>query len=264
MIISIEKIPEWIKKSELYKNFSDGENEEIKISKKLLKNDDSINSIKDFKKVFNICRFWGIDYPPKFYLWAIENKKLALKYFYSNDDQDLEINNLINKLTNSDILKYKFFPVLDERYDDSYYTIVLKLQNSTNISFFFSKYTKEEAYYNFGLLFFNLSMSIKNNEYFSELLGDFSLEKTENKILFQFQQSLEKFDFQFVFNLNQFNKNKTLKLLEEIDKNINALPKFHTDMDQEIDMEKMYEITGFEKILDYEEFLKLKEEFLKN
>ncbi len=69
----LENAPEWIKRSEIWKNWRDYEFSE---NGKLYLYDSTIKSLKDFKNVIKAISFWKIEkpYPYDFWKFILEHK----------------------------------------------------------------------------------------------------------------------------------------------------------------------------------------------
>uniref|UniRef100_A0A6C0AD43 Uncharacterized protein n=1 Tax=viral metagenome TaxID=1070528 RepID=A0A6C0AD43_9ZZZZ len=115
--INFSDIPKWLRNSEFYMSLEADDDSTIEIPEDAYKKTNHIKNIKDFEKVYKICKFWIMDYPESFYKWALDNKKHALKFFYSEfDDKNDEINYLIDDLTYSEKLVYKIITYRHENY----------------------------------------------------------------------------------------------------------------------------------------------------
>ena len=110
MLILLKDIPTWLQQSDFYKSLDKKNTEEsensIEIPDDKIKETNDITTINDFIQIYFVCKYWGLDYPESFYKFGLENKKLALKFFYSEyDESNKEINFLIDELSSSDIME---------------------------------------------------------------------------------------------------------------------------------------------------------------
>ena len=99
--LKIKEIPQFLKESEYYKNLDHSE-EKINIDSKFYKENDEINSIEDFKLLYNTIEFWGSKYTQSFYDYSLNNKKLVLEFFKGmSDENSHSVNFLMSDLKKS-------------------------------------------------------------------------------------------------------------------------------------------------------------------
>uniref|UniRef100_A0A6C0AE60 Uncharacterized protein n=1 Tax=viral metagenome TaxID=1070528 RepID=A0A6C0AE60_9ZZZZ len=149
--MKLQDIPEWLRNGNLYQSFLEDE-EDLNIEDKFIKYTNEIENIEDFISVFNISKYWQIDYPESFYEYAFENKFEVLKYLFSeHDDKNKEIDFLIKD--KSENIKYDFIPFTSKDITElhvavygraayQFYYLTLIISKSIIISFFLIKYKK--------------------------------------------------------------------------------------------------------------------------
>ena len=113
--ISINDVPEWLRDSEIYRNFEEGEGE-FQLDSKYIVSTPNIETPEDFKKVMYAYTFWCVDkIPYSVFEFAIKSKILddnqsysKVKNIFSNyyvfDKLDIFVN-FINDLVNQ--MKYR-------------------------------------------------------------------------------------------------------------------------------------------------------------
>ena len=146
--LKISKIPEYLKNGEYYKNLDledlEGQ-EKISIPKKNYKKTIDVENIQDFENLFHTCRFWVINYPSTFYDYGLNNKRETLKFLFSeSDNYDKEINNLIEKLMESEKIEYL---ILNQgKYGDYDYSLIIKFSKNNILPLSFSIAPVQENY----------------------------------------------------------------------------------------------------------------------
>ena len=233
MIIPLSNIPNWLKNGDKYLLFLENANgddtQETYVPKKYLKDTDDIFSIKDFQKIYEICKFWLIKYPNSFYNYAFENKKEVMKLFYREYD-DAETEFLIEELNKSEKIEYKLIPFMYGGIP----VCSLTLKSETNNSFIFNFEVRDNRFVSdFSGNFLKLSNCIKNKLNYENN----NLQSINNKLIFtsnNFQHydglNIEYFKA-FIFNIKitDFNRNNLEKIFLEIHRNINLQVKFFSD-----------------------------------
>ena len=84
------KVPCWLQKSKLFRDFMETKRLKDKLPqthKMLVESSSKINSLDDFKRIFEICNFWIVDkYPLDIYVYGYLDKNNVLEYLKSVDD----------------------------------------------------------------------------------------------------------------------------------------------------------------------------------
>ena len=80
--IMIKDLPKWIQTGEYY-NLLDDKDELIEIASSLIKEDDSISNLDEFKQVVSICLYWVIQFPPSVYNYSFVEEDEVLQYLLS-------------------------------------------------------------------------------------------------------------------------------------------------------------------------------------
>uniref|UniRef100_A0A6C0AFA2 Uncharacterized protein n=1 Tax=viral metagenome TaxID=1070528 RepID=A0A6C0AFA2_9ZZZZ len=79
MLVKFKDIPEWLHKSQLYRDFDEDSEEEIEV--KYLKDNEETNNFTEFKKVLKVSSFWALDkIPYTVYVYAYYNKEEVENY----------------------------------------------------------------------------------------------------------------------------------------------------------------------------------------
>ena len=148
-MVLLKDLPEWILVGEQVKVFKEIEDssgsdsvEHLDINEYLIKEDDSISNLEEFKRVLDICRYWGIPFTHSMYNYTLVDEFEVLRYLFTFCDQ-LEIKEFIIMILDEPIIKISRQPkwsiLLGEVVCGGYRVILETKHNSHNLEFNISK-----------------------------------------------------------------------------------------------------------------------------
>uniref|UniRef100_A0A6C0AG80 Uncharacterized protein n=1 Tax=viral metagenome TaxID=1070528 RepID=A0A6C0AG80_9ZZZZ len=162
MLIKFKEIPEWLHKSQLYRDFDEDSEEEIEV--KYLKDNEEINNFADFKNILKVSSFWALDkIPYTVYVYAYYNKEEVENYLKTKIDNifldkykemeddfytEITLNSLRLKMTN--FLKFNNLPSKE----------IQKIKSVTKLRDAFDKLLRSKS----DSFYLNLSEEIEKNK----------------------------------------------------------------------------------------------------
>lgn len=118
MSIEKSKFPEFLKESDFLRNLADEDDDLVTIPKKVFKENDEVNNIKDFKKLLKTVNYFGIDYPDSLRDYSRDNTEEIFSYFYPKSYK-IEIKDMFISLADifDEVLETKTKIILEDIID---------------------------------------------------------------------------------------------------------------------------------------------------
>ena len=147
VLIELDSIPEFLKKSKQYKRFQDDSSDSIEIPTKFLTENDTVDSMSDFKKMMDIILYWELDVEDisrSFRRYYAYNSKAILKEYLSifetenRNSDNIPLYEIFAYLTSLKIIKCRQFItsgiILDimNSFDDKIYPKLLSKKEYPN------------------------------------------------------------------------------------------------------------------------------------